>query len=113
MIQYFPHGASRQEVALTSIEKTDIFIVIGSEEYFMDAMCIAQSEYAKTLKKPFFIALQKGVEIPDFFLENITGEPFILEWETNLPSPQQMAILIKKFMVDNKMLNEGDEIVCS
>jgi hypothetical protein len=64
------------------IEKTNIFMVLGTKEYFEDPDCLEQVEYARSLKKPIKILLNRGVELPkDFVTENDNYQVEIFEKE--------------------------------
>lgn len=62
------------------IRDSDIFMVLGTEAYFQDAICTCQVQYAKDLGKDFFILLKEGVELPDKFLEGVKNFK-IEKWE--------------------------------
>ncbi len=54
------------------MEESAYFMSIVDNDYFEDPFCIEHALYAKTLKKPTILFVQKGTEftIPDLF-ENI------------------------------------------
>jgi hypothetical protein len=63
------------------VRDSEIFLVIGTESYFEDAICFCQAEIAKELNKPFRILLKNGVEIPPDFLNGV--KDFAIErWNT-------------------------------
>lgn len=76
------------------------FLAIADENYFGDAICACQAQYAKDLKKPFLILIKRGVEIPDGFLDGIDNYQ-IEEWE----SVKEILSLVAK------LLRHQDELV--
>lgn len=63
------------------IEQSDVFLVLGTPDYFRDARAWAQTLYAKELKKPFRILLKRGTDLPKDFLEGVNDYQ-IMEWST-------------------------------
>jgi hypothetical protein len=53
------------------IDGSKVFVVLGTREYFEDASLFEQIAYAKKLKKPFAILLEKNANMPDNFLDEV------------------------------------------
>jgi len=64
-----------------AIKDSDHFFILATESFFLSAMTYVQVEIAKIHKKPFRIALRKGVEIPEGFLDDVEDYE-IVTWET-------------------------------
>ncbi|KKL94711.1 hypothetical protein LCGC14_1861920 [marine sediment metagenome] len=63
-----------------NIEESDIFLVLGTEDYFKDATCLMQTKHAAELGKTFLVALQKDVAIPLGYFEGVKSIR-IFKWE--------------------------------
>ena len=57
----------------SKIRNSKYFIVIGTENFFKNITNLSQANYAKSLNKPFRIVLEKGVRIPESFLEGLNN----------------------------------------
>jgi hypothetical protein len=63
-----------------NLRDSHVYLVVGTTDYFEDALCFEQSWFAKKHNKPFVILLKDGVEIPKGY--PMTPDPKILTWET-------------------------------
>lgn len=61
------------------IRDSKVFFCLATENFFKDEKCKWQKEYARSLGKPFRVALERGVKIPNRFFEGIEDIE-ILEW---------------------------------
>ncbi len=77
------------------IEQSKFFFVIGSENYFKDTEALEQAEYAKKLKKPFRILLQRGVYLPDNFLKGVEN---IKIRETDLNNKNEAILMCHELL---------------
>jgi serine kinase of HPr protein (carbohydrate metabolism regulator) len=96
----------RQASAMQGIADSHIFFALATKYFFDSAECLAQAEYAKTLKKPFFIALQKGVEIPDHFLEGVENH-YTWIWETQ----EELQTVVKHLKIFMMQLEENGTLL--
>lgn len=61
----------RRTIWMNQIRDSKYFLVLATPDYFDHVMSIVQSEFAKSLKKPFRILLKKGTEIPEGFFDGV------------------------------------------
>ena len=93
-------GEASNEDWGAKIRASKNFLILADENYFGNAICASQAQYAKDLKKPFLILIKRGVKIPDGFLDGIDNYQ-IEEWE----SVKEILSLIAK------LLRHKDELV--
>lgn len=62
------------------IEKSDLFVVLGTERYFKDVNCFMQVKHARELGKTFLVALEKNVFIPPGYFDGVK-DIRILKWK--------------------------------
>ena len=82
------------ETVREGILKSQVFFVFGTQNYMddIDGELKEQIAYAKELKKPFRILLDKGVTIPDKLLEGVVDYK-IVECDINNKEFYQEVVL--------------------
>ena len=68
-----------EEIWKDRINRSNVFFILGTEEYFKKAVLFEQSWYAKRKKKKFIVALKKGAKIPEGF--PIAGDAIKFVWD--------------------------------
>ena len=75
------------------IEESDIFMVLGTENYFKDITCFMQVKKAKELRKTFLVALEKGVAIPPGYFDGVEDIK-IFKWKDR----EELSNITKKLI---------------
>lgn len=80
------------------IKDSKVFFCLVTENFFKDEKCKWQKEYARSLGKPFRVALKRGVKIPNRFFEGIEDIK-ILEWGTRVEL-QEVTMQLLEDIID-------------
>ncbi len=84
-----------------AIRESKVFFILGTESYFNDARCYCQVDYAREERKPFRVALRRGVEIPPGYFDGVE-DIRIEEW-----SDQTELLACSARLLDDLGIGDG------
>jgi hypothetical protein len=76
------------------IDKSDCYMILGTEEYFKSPVLFDQSHYALSKGKKFVIALKNGVALPSGF--PVSKDSIIFTWDSAEELKEKSKVALRK-----------------